>query len=154
MQSGEATGIAVCGSRKRYFPLVNYSVQISERFGSTAVLRDAQSFWWSIKRYVTEQPDVRKSVGPFSDRGRDDHDGSDDRDEDDERVRAHFPSRREANAYRPRRSLKGTITATANSLSQNPVVDRCRRFTESRRGDGSSNAGPFSVNDKLGNFPL
>jgi len=34
----------------------------------------------------------------------------DNEDEADERVCAHFPSRREANAYRPRRSLKGTIT--------------------------------------------
>lgn len=32
------------------------------------VSRDAQSFWWPIKWYVADRPDVRKSAGPFSDR--------------------------------------------------------------------------------------
>lgn len=74
-------------------------------------------------------PALESRLNLFSDRDATiaaDFDNEDE--EDDERVCAHFPSRREANAYRLRRSLKGTITAPANSLSQIPVANRCQQF--------------------------
>ncbi|XP_011647255.1 uncharacterized protein LOC105433578 [Pogonomyrmex barbatus] len=113
---------------QKYFPqiisrdLSSVTLQRSwQPIQDTRVLT-AEDFRWSIKRP----------------RG-DDHDDFDE--DEDERVCAHFPSRREANAYRPR-SLKGTITAMANSLSQIPIVNTDADGLHTKP-TGSSDAKPF-----------